>query len=339
MFETASGVLLRKVPEALAAGVSTGEYQVYGSVIRSLTSGRIIGHLQETNALTRIVGNALAIPLQPANIAIDIVGHTASFVQNEQIKTAISTLGKLQIGSVALGAASVGISIAGFAMLSRQLDKLSEKLGGVMEGIQRLERSMDVLREDRIRADFTDLRTIAERYEDGWLLSDPVTQWTAVESEAHKIANHFRDRMEGLLSGPATPLPEFEPFLEAWRLASDLRVSARLASNESVAAQSAALESRRFLDKIEDELALGSIALKDAGATLAGSDDWGSRLDQAIAEHQGFFDRLSARSIAAGTRVLTLAELETQGIAGRDWLSAARACDTEPLLYLEARAA
>jgi hypothetical protein len=42
---TTGAVLLREVPEHILAGVRLGDFKVYGSIIRSLRSGRIVGHL------------------------------------------------------------------------------------------------------------------------------------------------------------------------------------------------------------------------------------------------------------------------------------------------------
>ena len=40
-----ANVLVREVPAEHLTGVGRGDYQVFGSIIRSTTSGRIVGHL------------------------------------------------------------------------------------------------------------------------------------------------------------------------------------------------------------------------------------------------------------------------------------------------------
>ncbi|MCR8526219.1 hypothetical protein WB334_25170, partial [Escherichia coli] len=51
-------VFLRGVPAALQAGVESGAFGVYGSVIRDCATGQIRGYLQETGLLGRLAGMA-----------------------------------------------------------------------------------------------------------------------------------------------------------------------------------------------------------------------------------------------------------------------------------------
>lgn len=334
-----AGILLRSVPEALIAGVNSGDYQVYGSVIRSLTSGRIVGHLQETDALTRVTGHLVRGPLSAPGAALDLLGQGVSIAQNEQIKAAIASMQSLQIGMTALQVASIGISVAGFAVLSRRIDALAGKMDAVLAGLDRIGASIELLREERIRADLADLRTLAERYNEAWLLSDPTPQWHSVDAGAHRLASQFRERIHGLLDGPGTPINELEPFLAAWQLATDLRISSRLAAGEEAAARSAARDIQIELDGISDTLSPSEIAVHRTGIENAASSRWARALDEHVDGLRPFFDRLEARQIATDTRMLTLTELETQKISGRAWLEAARLTEDQPLIFLNAQPA
>ena len=77
-----SSVLLREIPKVLIQGVQTGELAVHGSVIRSLATGKIVAHLQETSSLASLAGKLLmpgGVPLQVAQV-VDVIHHQAEGV-------------------------------------------------------------------------------------------------------------------------------------------------------------------------------------------------------------------------------------------------------------------
>lgn len=102
-----SDVLLRKVPEHLLNGVNSGQLKVYGSIIRSVANGQIRGFLQETSGLAKVGMAPASLPVQAAGVAIDVAGHTASFIQNEQIKAAVQIVQRLGIANIALTTAGI----------------------------------------------------------------------------------------------------------------------------------------------------------------------------------------------------------------------------------------
>ena len=59
MMADLTSVLLREIPPVLIKGVQTGEFAVHGSDIRSLATGRIVAHLQETSGLASLAGKLL----------------------------------------------------------------------------------------------------------------------------------------------------------------------------------------------------------------------------------------------------------------------------------------
>ena len=111
-----SNILLRTVPEHLMAGVSSGQLEVLGSIIRSTSSGKIVAHLQEAAPLANLLARA---PLDLATAPVDLAAQAIQIGQNEQIKAGIDALRELQTAGLVLNAASIGVSVAGFAMLNR----------------------------------------------------------------------------------------------------------------------------------------------------------------------------------------------------------------------------
>ncbi len=222
-------ILLREVPETLLAGVQTGEFRIYGSIIRSVRTGRIAGHLQETSGLTSLASQLLTspatLPLQGVGLGVDLLGHAATYVQNEQIKTAIGVLHNLQLGNAALGAAGIGVSVAGFAVLSAKIDRVETKLDSLSQRVDAIGRAVEHMLREKIADDFIRLRTATEQMDEGWHLSDAFQHWRHVANEAHALVNIFERRIYQMLDDDRSDTQAVEPMQEAMAMAIAMRVS------------------------------------------------------------------------------------------------------------------
>ncbi|URD60773.1 hypothetical protein M8312_13500 [Sphingomonas sp. KRR8] len=338
MSATASGLLLREVPHHLLTGVSSGEFRVYGSIIRSLTSGQIVGHLQETAALSNLALKALSapasLPLQGANIGVDVIGHAVSYAQNEQMKAAIGVLQNMQVANLALSAAGIGVSVAGFAVIAAKIARVEKKVEALGDKLDKLSKSVEALRQDRILDDFSALRTTVEQMDEGWLLGQPDQSWREVARQSHSLWNGFQRRAIELLG--RGDLIGADPFVEAFALSASTRVQARLASGDDLVARRAAEESASALIKMGEHVKLGVSVLKEMETELpqAGSAAWGEALETKSDRLRGITSSFRQREQAAAASVMTLVELDRQQITGRAWLEAARQEQESPLLCL-----
>ena len=335
-----ASLLLREVPAQLLSGVGTGEYKVYGSIIRSVASGRIVGHLQETSGLTRLAGKALTEGIPGFGAAVDLAGHAVSYVQNEQIKAAVNVVQNLQIANLAISAAGIGVSVTGFAVLAAKIGRVEAKVNALGDRLDAVARGVAFLKHDRIAEDFTRLRTAAQMLDEAWLLSDPLPQWRHVAEEATFLSNQFERRSLELLDDNPDPIAA-EPFMEALAFASSARVQARLASGEDAVARKTAEEGALMLVRAGDRLRLGQAAVAGAlqAAAPVGTQDWSDALDARAKALRDSVAGARAREVAAVGSALTLEELERQGISGRAWLEEARAEAEAPLLFLPTSAA
>jgi hypothetical protein len=323
-----SSKLLREIPERLLAGVQSGDYRVYGSVIRSVSSGRFVGHLQETSALSPLLGSTPAgLPLA----AIEAVG----VVQNEQIKGALAVVQSLQTAGLALEAVSIGVSIAGTAVLAQKIGRVERKVDEILPTLALLAQGIEGLRSERIAEDFTRLRTLAEQVEEAWLPSATNAEWTAIARESHFLADSFERRARDL-GRPSDQLSS-EPFADAYSLASGLRVTARLAAGQDDMARHAASARTQTLVELGRSVHLGRLALANLpDKAIAGTPQWQDQLDRRLDDFSSAVAWTRERELAAAATSETLDELAKQEISGRDWLLASRSEDKTPLLFLPA---
>jgi hypothetical protein len=333
---TVFDVLLRQIPDNLLTGVSAGRYRVYGSIIRAVADGRIVGHLQETAGLAKLALMPATLPLQAGGLGLDAVGHAASFIQKEQIKVAINVVHQLGIANLAAATAGIGVSVAGFAILSAKIGQVEAKVDAMSETLAAIASGVDALRRDRIADDLSRLRTIAEQMDEGWSLSDGHSQWRQVASEAHVLANTFERRAAELLAAPSTDPLAAEPFIEAVCIAGATRVAARMATGDDAAARGASDEVARKLADLVGGVDGTHAALVRVRETKidAASLEWAQALSDAAATVQPAISALRDRQVMAAATTLTLGELDARGIKGRDWIELARQEENSPLICL-----
>lgn len=326
-------VLLREIPASLIAGVQAGELKVYGSIIRSLSTGQIVGHLQETSAFSRIAAHALG-GMPGVGTLTDIGGHAVSYVQNEQIKAALSVVQGLQIANLALGAVGIGVSVAGFAIVARKIAGLEAKLDAYGEQVGRIAKGVDLLLAHRVADDLVHLRTLAAQMDEAWSLRHPDHQWQQVAREAQLLGARFQQRLERLREEDGLEPISAEPLLDAFALACTTRVSARLALGDDAAARNAANDGAYSLADFSAAFALDEIVLQRICAlqVAPGTAAWKNALDDEIEAARPILARVRNREASAAATGITLAELENRGIAGREWLEAARQETDAPLL-------
>ncbi len=319
--------VMRDIPSHFLAGVATGEYRVAGSVIQSVASGRIVGHLQETSALSSLLGNGLG--LGPLEMAM----QTVEVVQNEQIKAAVAVVQSLQVANLALTGLSIGVSVAGTALLARRIARVEGKVDAILPELAKMMRGIETLRAERIEEDFTRLRTLTDQVQEAWLPSATQGDWIAIARESHVLADNFERRARNL--GEGGDSLHGEPFVDAFAMASGLRVTARLAAGQDDMARQASVVRAEALYALGEPIQLGRLALASMGTGgEAGAPHWQERIDRRVEELRPVVGAAREREMSAAGSAETLEELARQGIAGRDWLEAARSEQSSPVLFL-----
>lgn len=328
-------ILLRTVPELLRHGVDSGAYKVYGSVVRSTSTGRIVGHLQETGLLGRLPLPGLSVAGDIANSGLNMV----QIAQNEQIKAALSVLQSMQVADLALGAAGIGVTAIGSAILFRKIGRVEAAVAAMSDRLDRIARHAEGARADLLGDLLARLHAAAEQLEEGWQLADPVTQWRQVALEAHTLASIFERRLIACAGMDDLGSRMMDPLLDAMALAGATRVTARLACNDIEAACDAATRQAEALVRAGAGLALPSLLLASYGDSdhEALSDGWRSAMEEGGNTHRRAVDAKRRREAGAVSTALTIAEIRERGIVGREWLEAARGETEQPLLFLPAR--
>lgn len=258
--------------------------------------------------------------------------EAVTVVQNQQIKAAVAVVQSLQLANLALSGIGIGISVAGTAILAKRIARIEDRVSAVLPGLAAISRQLEAVRIDTINQDFTRLRTITDQVDEAWLPSASQGEWVAIARDSHFLADSFENRARELdkVDDPIVA----EPFIDAFALASAIRVTSRLAAGQDDMARQAAASRAETLVRLGQRFQFGSLALRSASRETAGTQAWRATLDQAADDAQEVVGRFRNREIAAAATVETLQELALRGLSGREWLRESRSEDQAPLLFL-----
>lgn len=328
-----SEILLRKVPEHLIRGVQSGQLEVFGSIIRSNSSGRIVAHLQETGRLGSLLTQ---VPLDPVTGALKLATDGVQIVQNEQIKTGIQVLQNLQSIGLVLNAASIGVSVAGFAMVNHKISSMQAEVSNIQDTLRSLERKFDESLAQQWEKDCERLKTLAEQLDESWFLSDGKAELADVAKEAHFLGNEFHRQAQRGLESESVYL-EAIPDLEAYALAAAIRVTARLAMDESQAALETSVGCTQKISDLVQSMMPAKAVVNDlqSAPDCFGTSAWEKTIASSSQRLIDPVSRLRTIEAASAARALTLKSLVSESISGRRWLEAAGSEEEAPLLVWE----
>lgn len=336
-------LFLRQIPVALQAGVKSGEYGVFGGVVRSRITGQIAGHLQEAGGLSRLaetLGSGPAAPLK-------LVGDTIQIVQNQQIKGGIvrleqgmAMLNQLQVASLALGAVGIGVSVAGFAVMSYKIERLRRDVHALGDKMDRVIALIENDRAERLADSIVVLEELSRSLDQRWSLSDSAATsgWLRDADEARQLGALFFGRAKRLLVERPLAVEEAGPLLDAMTMASSLRIAAHSLAGEPRAAIRVANDDAERTIRLTSHIGATDLARSrlvewQKGAGTAEGEE---ALDQVEFAARAAALRLRRREAAAATRAAPLLTLEARQLDARDWLRSAHEEQDDALLFLEA---
>ncbi|WP_343347980.1 hypothetical protein WJT74_05900 [Sphingomicrobium sp. XHP0239] len=331
-------IVTRAIPAAAQAGLQSGELSLFGSVIRHASSGQIAYHLQETGAVAKFL--ASANPLggigKFAEVAAQLGGDMMLYRQGQQIKESVELVLAQQVTGLALSGAALGVSVLGFAALSRKIGKIDSKIDALAAGQDAILSAVEDLRSATVTQDLVDLKTIAQQWEESWSLSSPAAQLERVADGGHRLANRFHERAMVSLTQHGDVLAA-SPLLDAHGLAQATRIAARLASDEKAAAIAASHDAMLQYDELVDHANATRGAIEHLGQEWdATSAEGREALQRQLADRRHIATALRDRADATDATSDLIKLLAQRSANGRAFLERARAEEEAPFLLIEA---
>lgn len=331
--------LLFEVPALLQSQVMSGALRQVGALILNPHTGRIVAHLQETGAAQQISTSLInAGPSALSAIASPLTAASgiATYLQNRQILASLQALQGLQIGGLVLSGLGLGVSLAGFAVMSTKLDRLTGQIKAIDDRLAHIESRIEDLHDAEIQRDFVTLRAVCKQIDDAWSIANPLPEWSAAAGALYQLEARFFDRARQARNAPDFAIDRFESFIDAALLASAALVSVRTAMDDLNAAQIAAADTVANLNSLTNRIGILELLetrmRNDMALTLAGRIDVLARHRVESFAHVALF---RAREDQAGSASHTISYLNRCGYSGRAYLEALRDNKESPIAIME----
>ena len=201
--------LLYAIPPGLEALISSGQAQLVGAIIKDVSSGQILGHVQQTQGFVSALAQASGAAAQNGFSPLGVVG----LVQNEQIKSSLNKLGEgmaliqnLQIANMALSGIGIGVSVAGFAIMNLRLNAIENHLGTLREDVREIGR---MIQEAEVRRLFSEIRSALKDLDGAATRTDHLGLASTLQRQFSTHVSTLADLLrEAMSPGKATTLPK-----------------------------------------------------------------------------------------------------------------------------------
>lgn len=111
-----------EVPLHLQPGIDSGILTRFGAIIKNTQTGKIVAHLQETGVGQQVISSLASSPFS----ALETVSSLAANAQLVQLKKMVKSLQVLQYANLGIGLAGIGVTVVGFAVVSKKLNNIKE---------------------------------------------------------------------------------------------------------------------------------------------------------------------------------------------------------------------
>lgn len=185
--------ILYKIPEGLAAGINSGVYSRIGAIIKHSDTGRIVGHVQETGVAQQILSNFAGSPFSPVSAVSSVVGN----IQLSAITKMIETMQLLQYASIGVGIAGLGVSVAGFAIVNRKLNRIEQSVTSLSD---RIDQHFQELHHRELRHVISKIKHLFEQSDIARTLDDWPTRFIDISQNLGEPSSMLRYEIGYLLT-------------------------------------------------------------------------------------------------------------------------------------------
>ncbi|MFZ1662876.1 MAG: hypothetical protein WAT77_13035 [Paracoccaceae bacterium] len=268
----------------MIADWASGRATLIGAILKDTATGKIVGHVQQTNVLQNLITNAGSSFGDLASKGFSPL-EIINVVQNEQLKRKLDLiregmmiLQNLQLGTLAVSGLGLGVSIVGFAVLAKRLRTIETRLDRIS---QQLVSVTSDRREDELRAVLADIGANVSAVEGLSSWTEPRRVAEQLQSDLNKYAHRLETifvretDFSGRKSLPIEHLDRLWAIASALHLCHEAAIQALFVANEIPVARIYALAaSKRSLELLQSVSPDGTSRLISRGA-----EDWPQQIE------------------------------------------------------------
>jgi hypothetical protein len=330
-----------KIPAEFLGEFSAGQIKRIGTNLVRADSGRIVGHLQEAGRLSVNLSGGLNPIVQSGQLASSLAANA----QLHQVKKMLSGLQMMTSATLAVSAINLGVSVLGFAMVTRRLDQLGRQIGrleGMLSSNHQLLVETNLRQRARDRAQVISQMALAE---EAWTHSNPDPIWRGLADGLYREDSYYRillttelDADESVIRRGSVPWNDVLAAHETLTQLVAARTQCLVVLNELDAAIHYANEWKQWLARNYDSLtppALVESRLRSGAQSIDKPQEY-RRLEM-LNESTSFLQVIRAQQEFARTAPDMITTLKNLGIPGRTYVEHLRSPQEQEILVLEAK--
>jgi hypothetical protein len=222
-----------EIPAELLGRVASGELVRYGTILKDSVTGQVVRHLQETGIAQAALSKLAAGPLGVVSMVADVVNAGASIytgVKVNQLKAMMETLQSLQVATLGVSLAGVGVSVAGFYYMHKRFNSLEGRMEHLGETIRA---GFESLGQRDLRKQLHLTKSLLQRAQQAQSLSDPHPEYSEVAAGLADQAAYFEGEIAFIVktNGPID-LDTFWQLTQMLMLCNSVRIDCRIRTNE-----------------------------------------------------------------------------------------------------------
>ena len=222
-----------EIPAELLGRVASGELVRYGTILKDSVTGQIVRHVQETGVAQSVLSNLAPGPFGPISMVADLVNTGASIytgVKIDQVKAMMETLQLLQVATLGVSLAGVGVSVAGCYYMHKRFNSLERRMDHLGETIQA---GFESLGHRDLRKQLHLTKSLLQRAQQAHALSDYRPEYSEVAAGLADQAAYFEGEIAIIVktSGPID-LEEFWQLVQMLMICNSVRIDCRIRTNE-----------------------------------------------------------------------------------------------------------
>lgn len=181
-----------EIPSQFLPSFYAGELARYGTILKDVGTGQIVGHLQETGVLQKALQTGLSLDPTGVTSLIGVAQNTAMMSKLNAMQAMMGTVQTLQIASLASSVIGIGITAATAAMILNRLGAIDNTLSSIENSTAALPSKW---REMDLRKKLVNVRTAVERLQEAEVRSDSEDVVRRVEE---KLSYAFDELHDGI---------------------------------------------------------------------------------------------------------------------------------------------
>lgn len=330
-----------EVPSKFLAKYATGQVKRIGTNLVNSSTGRIVGHVQEAGRLSASLSGGLNPIVQSGQLASSLAANA----QLRQVKKMLSGLQMMTSATLAVSAINLGVSVLGFAMVTRRLNQLGgqiERLEGMLTGAHQLLAETNLRQRARDRAQVMSQFALAE---EAWTHSNPSAIWGGLADRLYGEDSYYRillttelEADESVIRRGSVPWRYVLAAHETLTQLVATRTQCLILLNELDAALHYANEWSQWLARNYDSLtppALIESRLRSDVQSIDKAEDY--RRLEILNESTSFLQVVRAQQEFARTAPDMIATLKNIEVPGRTYVEHLRNQQEQEILVLEAK--